>query len=78
VLTGKKISFVGGSHYIITYDTKNFIRKDPNCIGKLRASLGLDKYNLFDQGENPKATPIHELIRTQHASMLIVQTLITN
>jgi hypothetical protein len=78
LLTAKRNSFVGASHYVITYDTKNFLRRHPNCLGKLRSVLEQDEYSLFDQGENPKANPSSELIRAQHASILIVITILTN
>eukprot|EP00826_Nyctotherus_ovalis_P019816 TRINITY_DN1615_c0_g2_i1.p1 TRINITY_DN1615_c0_g2~~TRINITY_DN1615_c0_g2_i1.p1 ORF type:complete len:353 (-),score=79.01 TRINITY_DN1615_c0_g2_i1:300-1358(-) len=71
ILMAKQTAFVGGSHYVITYDAVNFERKNPNCLGKLRSFAGQSSYNLFDQGENPKTCSLPELIRAQHFSILI-------
>eukprot|EP00826_Nyctotherus_ovalis_P037140 TRINITY_DN3370_c0_g9_i2.p1 TRINITY_DN3370_c0_g9~~TRINITY_DN3370_c0_g9_i2.p1 ORF type:complete len:148 (-),score=10.19 TRINITY_DN3370_c0_g9_i2:516-959(-) len=75
LLTAKKISIVGSSHYVITRSTKDFSRSNPECLGKLRSNKAQNEYSLFDTGENPNSKASPEHIRAQLGAILFVTLL---
>jgi len=72
LLSSKKISFIGSSHYVITRSTKEFSRSNPEYLGKLRSNETGNEYSIFDKGENPNTKVVPELIRSQLGAIIFV------